>query len=301
MATKKEELSFSGKIKKVLTSPNEFFQSVKSEDGIKSAFIYYLVLLSFSTLMTLLLNYILFKNIDYIPMFNWMSGILIIFIGTGIFHIFALLAKGKGGYSNTFKAMAYTNTPISLFGWAIPYIASLFTLSSVWSLQFISVSIIVLISLIVLHIWQFYLTFKGYKILHGLSTRRAFFAVLIPIMIMIAIIIIGLKYAYPYPDIPAETATRVGSAQLNETLSWMQQRIGIDDASGTVLKLRNMGTNAVITDRITVYLGNAYISCLWDSTSIRPNEVVSCTLPEPCSGKKVKIIAPGNSDEVFCS
>jgi hypothetical protein len=128
------------KAKKVMLEPSKFFNSIKSEKGEKPAFVY-LAVISLVTLaaglMTTYLGLPLIPSLTgystelfagmllALPLFIYVAELALSFVSAGIVHIFAYLLKGKGDYSATYKALAYSNTPSLLFGW-IP-IAGIFS------------------------------------------------------------------------------------------------------------------------------------------------------------------------------
>ncbi len=174
-----ETLGIPEKIKKILLSPSELFNAVKSEEGFKNAFIY----LALMSIVSIVLNYFLSSQYSAmlaglglpsalgiaIILVIWLFGLIASFIAVGFFHIFVYLLGGKEGFSSTYKAFAYASTPSNLLGW-IPYIGIIFSL------------------------WSLYLEVKGISMLQNMSMGRALAAILIPIII-VAIVIFLFFYA----------------------------------------------------------------------------------------------------------
>lgn len=134
------------KIKQVLTDPINFFESLKKETGIKSAFIYLLILSLFSTILGLIVGQ-LFQNYSYdliskifgfaFPKPQYTAGMLVFltflgygfglissFIMAGILHIWILIFGGKKNYSKTYQLYIYSSTPQFVIGW-IPFVGYL--------------------------------------------------------------------------------------------------------------------------------------------------------------------------------
>lgn len=192
------------KIKKVLTSPTEFFSAVKSEQGYKSPIIYCILIVSIQTIITIgLASAIAFMAIGFIDssvisgslmtigstaigiglvigiVFGILMYIAASFIGAGIIHLFVLLFNGKGGFLATYKASVYSMTPSMLFSW----LAVLLVFVNFW-LSYASLAF---------SIWSLYLNVKGISILHNLTMKKALLVVLIPvIIILLAISLLGM-------------------------------------------------------------------------------------------------------------
>jgi len=167
-------LSLRGKAKKSVFSPNELFNYLKTEKGLTGAFLYH-ALMSF---IFLLLNAVLlfaagtsaiswtFSAFGFAAalgfaalfIFLWVLMIAANFVAAATGHAFAKLFGAKGGFDRTYKAVSYGFTPAALLGW-LPIIGTVFILQT------------------------FYFTVKGMSILQGMSTRRAFAALIIPIII----------------------------------------------------------------------------------------------------------------------
>lgn len=166
---------FFGKTKKILTSPDAFFNSVRDESGVKSAFVCFAV----TSLIGAVINFIIFFTVFGaisaaigVPVFGgfgfasffllWAAGLLLIFAGAAIFHIFVIIFGGRNGYTSTFKAIAYGAVPYNIFSW-IPLLGLIFGL------------------------WSLYLFIKGISVLHDINMGKAAAAVLLPVIIIFAV------------------------------------------------------------------------------------------------------------------
>ena len=176
-------LSFTEKVKKVMTSPTEFFEKIKGEEGIGEAFKYYIIFsliynLLFGTLTIFGLSGIPMEQMGFLaslgfflPVVFFVLGIILMFISTGIIHVFARVFGGNGDYPATFKAMVYGATPSLLLGW-LPFVGIIFA------------------------IYSLYLQIKGISTLHRVSMGRAFLIIfLIPMIIGIIVGLIGGLFA----------------------------------------------------------------------------------------------------------
>lgn len=193
-------MNFFDKIKKVITNPTKFFNAIKKEKDIGPAFIYYMIFLAITSVFSILYFWRIFSElpaeitpvggsvistgtmISSAVISQFIFGIILIFIVYGIIHLLVKLVKGKGNFSDTFKAMVYGATPnflispLLLIYMGIVGIGNLFLLIPVYLIS------------IAVFIWVLVIQIKGIKILHKISTWRAVLAILIlPILLVIII------------------------------------------------------------------------------------------------------------------
>jgi hypothetical protein len=110
--------------------------------------------------------------------------LILSFSFAGVIHLSVKLLKGKGDYSDTYKALIYSETPPYLFGW-LPYVGLIFGL------------------------YGFYLFLKGISKLHEVSMGRAFVIAILPgaIVVIIAVAAVVTFWYFvpappPVPSIP---------------------------------------------------------------------------------------------------
>lgn len=173
-----EEINFWDKIKGVFTDPNSFFENVASERGIKNAFLFYLIISAFM-MSVQMLSHLFFRygSFGYMGFFGttlvlglFIFGIIFSFIYSGIIHALVIAFGGKRGFSETYKACAYSATPYLLFS-VIPLIGSL--------------SII----------YTFYLMIIGISKLQNISKGKSALTCLVPLfLVVIGIIILIFTY-----------------------------------------------------------------------------------------------------------
>jgi hypothetical protein len=169
---------FVAKVKGFLMKPVETFQKARA-DSLQTAFIYYLILLVISAILSTL---VLIAGISAMNLFQSIPGLkgalpAIMFVGTiiggiiGIFiggawlHIFVWALGGKKGYVQTVKSLMYGSTPALLLGW-IPFIGFIGGL------------------------WGLILEILGIRELQEMSTGRAVAAVIIAFVILVIIVIV---------------------------------------------------------------------------------------------------------------
>lgn len=180
----KRELGFIEKVKNVITNPSEFFDSIKSEKGVKQAFTYLALISLVSLAVGLIETYLslpLLQNalsrlpiptsLMYVFFISaYLIGLPLSFLSAGLIHLGVLLFKGKGNYESTYKAMVYGGTSSGLLGW-IPFIGFVFILYSI------------------------YLETRGLSKLHSVSMWRALaMLLLIPLIIaaVMAVVVVLL-------------------------------------------------------------------------------------------------------------
>ena len=177
------ELTFSprefvDKTKKLLRTPEAFFNAIEKEKTWKEAFTYSIVLSIIAALFGVLeitLLYPLFKNelsgiftpetkpqfLDVLPAF-FVSAIIVIalgFVWAGALHLWLKVCRLKGDYWSAYKAYTYSRAPLSLFGW-IPYVGVLFSLYSI------------------------YLLVVGISVHYKLSRKKALLLIIIPLALL---------------------------------------------------------------------------------------------------------------------
>ena len=185
---KSKDMNVVDKVQGVLRSPSSFFKSVRSEKGLKGAFVYFAVISLVSSILNYLVNpasrglptVLGNAGLALIPAM-WVLGLLVSFIVYGFFHLFVMLLGGKKGYNNTYKAFAYSSTPSSLLGW----IPGIFLLSG--GLAGVVVFAVLMLALIV---WAIYLNVKGLSVLQEMSMGRALAALVIGVVVIVAIALV---------------------------------------------------------------------------------------------------------------
>lgn len=190
------------KIGMVMQRPSEFFQAIKAEEGVGSAFRYFLVIalvptvislilvLMVSTFLTLLLSIFPVPGMELFMLLllfvgavavviGYLISLVMSFVGGGIWHVFVrFVGGGRKGYSNTYKATIYSATPGIVLGWIAfilmfvhPYLAFVGLVFSIWSLI---------------------LFIKGVSVLHEITMKRAILAALTPVIISLVIVFVAV-------------------------------------------------------------------------------------------------------------
>ncbi|MBI3413614.1 MAG: YIP1 family protein [Candidatus Aenigmarchaeota archaeon] len=164
-------MEFLKKVSMILTKPSKFFDKIKSEKTVNSAFSFLLI----TSLVYLVATVILVSNgplaslgatgIASVAVFSWVMTVLVMFVSAAVVFVFAKVLGGKGSYVEAYKSLVYGSLPSQLLGW-LPFAGVLFS------------------------IWSLYLQTKGVSKLYKIGMFRSLIAVLSPSLIALALIII---------------------------------------------------------------------------------------------------------------
>lgn len=165
----------------VLTQPRAFFRGLKRENGVRDAFVYFLVLsfafLVVHTVISMLLRPMLMTWVSAFlgappqketsamllimgMIFSYVLGLGLIFVYAGILHVWILIFGGKAGYAKTLQLLVYSATPSYLFGW-IPLVG---VIASICSLVFLII---------------------GTQEVHGISKLKSILMYVMPVVILL--------------------------------------------------------------------------------------------------------------------
>ncbi len=177
-------MDFINKLKIVLFQPTSFFAHLKKEQGVKTAFLYFLVvsfigiffafLISpfYTPFITSLAN--LLGNKVAVPtfsqrvvasFFNFLFGLGLSFVGAALLHLWILIFGGRAPYSKTYQLSVYSSTPTFLLGW-IP-VLGLFSV-----------------------IYNLVLLIIGTQQIHGLSKKKVLLMYLIPFALLLVFLLL---------------------------------------------------------------------------------------------------------------
>ncbi len=173
------------KVKQVMTHPSEFFDGVKAEPGIGTAFKYLAIIALVPIIPVFLLisagisdnseipfNFLakaMPVPVIVIPIFSYVFTLLFPFLFAGIIQLAAKLLKGSGDYAATYKATIYAGTPSTLLSW-IPVVGG------------------------ILGLWSLYLIIKGVSVLHEVSMGRA--VVIVLFLLLVIVVVAGVSGAF---------------------------------------------------------------------------------------------------------
>jgi hypothetical protein len=218
-AVQGQKMGFVRKVKMIISSPSGFFEAVKSEEGIGSAYKYYLITLLFTNILVLpmlimgsgsgfslesltmpsLNSLSTLLDLIQIMMFAvvYVLLVLAILLVAGIYHVFARLLGGSGGYSQSFKALAYGGTTPSLIGAPITIAISAVIMSNAIPEELVTLLYWVSSGVsLVIGIWAIVIVSFGFSRLHDVSFLRGLVIALTVPLIMIAIMLLLTVYAY---------------------------------------------------------------------------------------------------------
>lgn len=182
-------MDFVEKAKGFLMEPSRTFDSSK-ENTLVDAMKYYAVIVAvYAVLLSLLRvfadGFYLYSGLGPLGVIGGVGagvifvaavvlGIIWAFLSVSMTHIMVYLVGGKGGISQTIKAVMYGSTPGSLLGW-IPMIGDL------------------------ARIWLLVVVIIGIRQLHSLTTVRATLVVIIPALIIALLYIAAIILALMLP------------------------------------------------------------------------------------------------------
>lgn len=179
------KMSFFKRISNLLRNPKKYFLSVRKE-GFNEPFVYYLIFLFMITLSNTAYELKVFNiSWSWYPL-AYVVGVLISLIGffmlTGMIHLFLRLIGGKGKYDDTLKGVVYAGTPQYLWGIVVGlgYLLYFDNSNVIMALGIVSV---------LFGLYSIVLEVIGMKILHKLSTMRAFLGCfLLPALVVVAVL-----------------------------------------------------------------------------------------------------------------
>jgi len=175
-----KELAFIDKVQLIFSHPKAFFKRVKEEKGLEAALKTYVYAIAIATIIgaipLLLTN---FTNSLLLVGANFVAATISIFISAAIVHLFVMLFKGKGGYAQTFKVIAYAAVPAALINMFITFLFNTFDGT---------IDNLLIIPQFIIFLYVIVLEIKGLRIIQKLTTLHAFLSIIIPIAIVVVII-----------------------------------------------------------------------------------------------------------------
>ncbi len=119
------------------------------------------------------------------------------------------------------------------------------------------------------------------------------------LLLLITIAIVGVSMVFFTRTV--STSTGAGDEQLKITTEQASKMLRIDNAAGTSVTIRNMGTQSIAQSELSVFVDNSLSTCTWTGLPVAKDGSATCTLGSSCTGKKVKVAGPAGSDELTCS
>lgn len=165
----------------VISNPNAFFDNLM-EDGVKSCYLYFVVISIASALLSFVSSFVIpgnilanslyvFPLIRSVMFFGsglifWVIGLAAVFVFAGFLHLILMLFGSRVPYSKTMQTFVYSSTPLYVIGW-IPYVG---TIAGI--------------------IWSIVLVVLALPKTHGISITRSIFATLVYLIVAIIAIVI---------------------------------------------------------------------------------------------------------------
>jgi flagellin-like protein len=123
------------------------------------------------------------------------------------------------------------------------------------------------------------------------------------LLLLIVIAIVGFAFGF-FQRIFTTTSSSVENATSN-LVTQAALRVTIDNAAGSSVVIRNVGTANIAPSSITFYVNNQLATCSFGAVppaTIAPNSVANCTLTSPssCIGLSVRVTTPSGEDTEAC-
>ncbi len=125
----------------------------------------------------------------------------------------------------------------------------------------------------------------------------------IAIILLLLITISMVGFAFIWFQRVAQTATSSTDTALQAQLTQQNQKVRIESAAGTILSLRNTGSQSITVGLISIFVnGTVTTSGNCPAATQAAGSIFSCTsTAQLCSAASiVKATAPGNSDQIIC-
>ncbi len=192
-------MGFFKKIKTVLLKPKDFFDAIKSEEGMIAPLKYIILFAVIIFAIQLTLQVVLsvasmgFNLLLLIPLLliliaapiAILMSILLVVVLAGIYHIIGKLFKFKNRFEETFKATAYGFTPV--------LIVMSFAMLPYYSKMLIFNITLGSIELNIFSIWAYGLVALGISKLQEVDFKKALVVVVIPIIVNILLSVVIWK------------------------------------------------------------------------------------------------------------
>lgn len=269
-----DKMNIHEKLKRVLTEPSNFFDSIKYETGLEGPFKFLAFFSIFYVLGDGILSFFFYKDITNLDILfltiamKYLQLLILTFVSAGIMHLFAILFKGQGKYEDTYKSLVYGSAPILLFGW-IPLFA------------------------IIPGIYSLYLEIKGISKLHDVSMGRSAAIVVTPIIIVLFLTVILPVIAYLYISQMFNSISAgldvVNSQCVDGTASWTIRNMGSSDISASTITITSLDENcnndpvsvSISAQQIETFTAEACESGIHSYRVIGPSNGVTLTVTCP--------------------
>ena len=190
------------KLKKLFVDPVKFFKDVSKEKDYWTVLKFFAVVYIAALLIQILVSIPTLLSLQRLAI--WMSlltaiffGVVYAFVGpfiiSGIMHLGILIAGGRKGFFNTFKAATYGTLVVVGYGLVTSIITNAFLLLAFYG---IVANVFIFLPIIIGSIHMLITQLIGVSIYHSISRTRAFFGIiLIPMVLFILWVILGIIFA----------------------------------------------------------------------------------------------------------
>lgn len=165
----------------ILSSPVEFFQRQRGQQGIGQPLGFFVILMFVGLVASLLNNSRVSANgggIIGVPL-GGLILLLLWFVNVGFFHLFVMMFRGQGGFPGTFRAMSYASVPY----WLLVTVSQILVAAT-------GVEALAGVIVLIASIWSFVLLVFAFREIHGLTSGSAFGAAFIPAFLLFVLMIL---------------------------------------------------------------------------------------------------------------
>jgi len=120
------------------------------------------------------------------------------------------------------------------------------------------------------------------------------------LLLMITISLVGFAWIWLQRAAGSTMeATTTGLEAQQQTAGKLIRIDNVDSTNGNVT-VRNIGSYNISDNELSVYVDGVVLVCSWSPTSMAPGTTMTCNSAGIVGCSKIKVTAPGNTDEVSC-
>jgi len=121
------------------------------------------------------------------------------------------------------------------------------------------------------------------------------------LLLMITISLVGFAWIWLQRAAGSTMEATTTGLEAQQQTAGKIIRIDNVDVANNKTTIRNIGSYSINSNEVSVYKDGTVLTCTWSSTSVAPGALIVCTSDESLAGcSKIKVTAPGNTDEVSC-
>ena len=119
------------------------------------------------------------------------------------------------------------------------------------------------------------------------------------LLLLVAIAIVG--FAFGFFQRIFGVAGSGAEEQLKQSISQLSQGIWAENAKGTKVTVRNLGSQSVNANNFAIFVNGGAVSASCSPATVSPGSITECTLGAGCTaGQEVKVSGPSNTATTTC-